>query len=109
LLGFLFLVTDKNREAFLMPALTALIETIARYKNNVTAKVISASPIDDKQTALLKKVLSGKLGKNVDISLKIDQSVIGGPYIYVDGYYIDWTVKKRLRDLAIHMKEGCSV
>jgi F0F1-type ATP synthase delta subunit len=56
----------------------------------------------------MKTVLSKKLNKDVDLSLKIDPTIIGGPYILVDGYYLDWTVKTRLRDLTVYMKEGCS-
>jgi F-type H+-transporting ATPase subunit delta len=108
LLGFLFLVTEKNREIFLIPALTALIGLIERYNNKVTAKVFFASAPEEGHLAEMKELLSRKLKKTVEISLKVDPSVIGGPYIYVDGYYIDWTVKTRLRDLTIHMKEGCS-
>ena len=108
LLGFLFLVTDKNREAFLLPALTALIERIKKHKNIVTANVLLASEYDEKQAAAMKDMLSEKLGKTIELSMKVDPSLIGGPYIYVDGYYLDWTVKKRLRDLTVHMKEGCS-
>ena len=108
LLGFLYLVADKNREAQLLPALTALIGIIERYNRKVTAKVLSAAPYDENQAESLREILSKKLDKFVELDLKVDPSVIGGPYIFVDGYYIDWTVKKRLRDLTIHMKEGCS-
>jgi len=108
LLGFLYLVADKNREAFLLPALTALIAMIERSMNKVTAEVLSAAPYDEKQAETLTRVLSKKLNKNVELSLNVDPSVIGGPYIYADGYYIDWTVKTRLRELTIRMKEGCS-
>jgi len=108
LLGFLFLVTDKNREAFLLPALTALIGIIERQMGKVTAMVTFATELDDKQIAEMVEILSGKLDKTVEISLKVDPSIIGGPHIYVDGYYLDWTVKTRLRDLTVHMKEGCS-
>jgi len=108
LLGFLYLVADKNREAFLLPALKLLIGVIERHNKKVTARVLSAAPYDEKQAESLKKILSKKLDKIVELDLKVDPSIIGGPYIHVDGYYIDWTVKKRLRDLTIHMKEGCS-
>ena len=108
ILGFLFLAADKNREVFIVPALTALIETIERHNNKVTAKVKSATPLDESQATELRALLSEKLSKTVELSLKVDPSIIGGPYIFVDGYYIDWTVKKRLRDLTIHTKEGCS-
>jgi F-type H+-transporting ATPase subunit delta len=108
LLGFLFLVVDKNREAFLVSALMALIEKIKHHKNIVTARVLLASEYDEEQAAAMKDMLSKKLGKTVELTMKVDTSLIGGPYIYVDGYYLDWTVKKRLRDLTVHMKEGCS-
>ena len=108
LLGFLFLAADKNREAFLIPALKALTSMIERHEGKVTAEVIAAVAYDDTQIAALKDMLSKKLGKKVSISMKVDESVIGGPYIFVDGYYINWTVRKRLRDLTVHMKEGCS-
>ena len=108
LLGFLFLVTEKNRESYLLPALTELIDMIERYKGKIKANVYFASEVDKKQLAIMKKTLSKKLNKDVELILKIDPIIIGGPYILVDGYYLDWTVKKRLRDLTVYMKEGCS-
>ena len=107
-MAFLFLVVDKNRETFIMSALDALISMIERSMRKVTADVFFAAAIDDKQLAAMKDLLSEKLNKQVDVQLKVDPSVIGGPYIFVDGYYLDWTVKKRLRDLTVQMKEGCS-
>jgi len=104
LLGFLYLVADKNREAFLVSALTALIAAIDRHNNKVTAKVLSAAPYDNKQAEKLKIMLSKKLNKDVTLSMKVDSSLIGGPYIYADGYYIDWTVRKKLQDLNISLK-----
>ena len=107
-LGFLYLVADKNRESYLLPALTALIELIEHHNRKVTARVLSATPFDEKQAESLRETLSAKLDKTVKLDLKVDPTIIGGPYIHVDGYYIDWTVKKKLRDLTVHMKEGCS-
>ena len=107
-LSFLFLTADKNREAYLLPALAELIGIIERYNKKVTAEVMSASAYGEKQAEELRAMLSEKLGKHVELSIKVDPSLIGGPYIFVDGYYIDWTVKRRLRDLTVHMKEGCS-
>ena len=108
LLGFMYLATEKNRESYILPALTRLVALIHRHQNKVTAKVISAIAPDDGQIAEIKEVLSKKLSKTVEVSMNIDPSVIGGPYILADGYYIDWTVKKRLRDLTVYLKEGCT-
>jgi len=108
LLNFLYLAADKNREAFIMRSLTMLIELIERHNNIVTARVKSATPLDEEQAAELKTLLSEMLSKTVVLSMEVNPSVIGGPYIYADGYYIDWTLKKRFRELKVHMKEGCS-
>jgi len=108
LIGFLYLATDKNREAFIVPALEALIGMINKHNKRVTANVSTAAELTDEQITEMRNMLSKQLDKTVEISLKVDPTVIGGPYIFVDGYYLDWTVKKRLRDLTVHMKEGCS-
>jgi len=105
MLGFLYLVVDKNRIKYLFPALNVLISNIERRNNIVMAKVFSASPFDETQAGTLREMLSEKLNKHCELDLKIDASVIGGPYIFVDGYYIDWTVKKRLNDLTVSLKE----
>jgi len=105
LLGFLYLVADKNRESYLISALDTLIGTIERHNKIVTARVLSAAPYDENQAEDLRAMLSKKLEKHVELDLKVDPSLIGGPFIFVDGYYIDWTVKKRLRDLTVNLKE----
>jgi len=105
MLGFLYLAVDKNRIKYLFPALDMLISNIERRNRIVTAKVYSAAPFDETQAKALSKMLSDKLDKQCELDLKIDSTVIGGPYIYVDGYYIDWTVKKRLNDLTLSLKE----
>jgi len=108
MLNFLCLTADKNREAFILNALFLLIDIIKRNNNIVTAIVKSATPLDENQAGELRTQLSKSLSKTVELSMKVDPSIIGGPYILVDGYYIDWTVRRRLRDLTDHMKEGCS-
>jgi F-type H+-transporting ATPase subunit delta len=109
LLGLLYLVIDKNREVYFLPALKVLIEMLERYRGKTTAKVISAAALSKKQTDTLKKQLGKKLDKQVDVSVKVDPSAIGGSYINADGYYIDRTVRKQLHELTVHMKKRCGV
>jgi len=107
LFALLRLVIDKNREQFFIPAIRALIGLIERHQRKTTATVVSAAGLSAAQVASLKKILSEKLNKAVEISFKLDPSVIGGPFINVDGYYIDRTIKRKLLDLAANMKVGC--
>jgi F-type H+-transporting ATPase subunit delta len=103
------LTIDKNREAYLIPALTALIEKVERFQKKIVADVTSASELDTKQVATLKDELSKKLDKKVELSVTVDPSLIGGPYIRVGGYLMDLTVKMRLHELSAGMKEGWGV
>jgi F-type H+-transporting ATPase subunit delta len=108
LLGFINLAIEKNRQTFIISTLVAYINLIKKHKNIVMAKVISAAELDSNQATELRDSLSERLGKTVTLSMKVDPSVVAGPYIYVDGYYLDWTFKTRLSDLVVHMKEGCT-
>lgn len=107
-LGFLCLVAEKNRQKYLHPALSKLISNIEQHKNLVKAKVLSATPYDEAQSESLRLMLSRKLRKTVELEIKVDPDLISGPYIFADGYHIDLTVKKRLHDLTVKLKEGCS-
>ena len=104
MLAFLNLAIEKNRQSFIISALNAYIDLIKKHKNIVTAKVITATELDSNQTTELRDTLSKKLKKDVTLNVKVDPSVVAGPYIYVDGYYLDWTFKTHLHDLTIHMK-----
>ena len=99
MLGLLYLAIDKNREAYLLPACNVLIGMIERHQRKATAKVLTAVALDDSQAEALRQMLSQKLHKQVGLSIKVDPSVIGGPYIYVDGYYFDRTIRSRLRGM----------
>ena len=104
LLGFMRLVVSKNREAFLLPALNKLIEMIKAHKLQTTAKVVSAVPLTDAQAAQLTALLQKKLGKQVDVTVLVDPSVIAGISIHVDGYFLDRTVKTMLKDMKESLK-----
>jgi len=67
-----------------------------------TAQVTSAVRLNQHQISALKTVLSKKTGKQVDISLRTDTSLIGGLHIHVDGHVVDSTVKKQLRDILLN-------
>jgi F-type H+-transporting ATPase subunit delta len=106
LLNFMYLVIDKNREPYLVPALSSLIGLIENRQRKTTANVITAAELSAEQAEALKQMLSKKLDKQVELSTKIDPAVIGGLYILVDGYLIDRTVKTQLNQLTVSMREG---
>jgi F-type H+-transporting ATPase subunit delta len=106
LFGFMRLVVLKNREVFLLPALNKLVDMIKEYKHQTTAKVVSAVPLTDAQAAQLVETLSKKLGKQVDVTILVDPSVIAGISIHVDGYFLDRTVKTMLKDMKESLRSN---
>jgi len=79
-----------------------------RNENGV-ARVISATELSESQASAITNMLCKKLNKQVEISLNIDPSVIGGLYIHVSGIIIDRTIKKQLADLRDAAKRGDAV
>jgi len=106
LTGLLYLAITKNREAFLVQAYTDLIGLVERYQKKARAKVISAAELSEEQVESISTMLSRKLNKNVIITAEVDPSLIGGIYIYVDGYYIDRTIKTRLNEMKNNIIKG---
>ena len=99
LIGFMKLAIAKNREAFLLPALTKLVEMIKLHHFQVTARVVSAVPLTQEQVARIRVILTKKIGKQVEIKLKVDPSQIAGVRIHVDGFLLDRTVKTMLKNM----------
>jgi len=102
--GFLYLLIAKNREGIMISALTEFADMVNLHNGKIEAAVVSAAVLDDGQLAALKDLLTKKLNKQVKISAKVDSSLIGGLYIYVDGRLIDYTIKKQLNDLKDSIK-----
>ena len=106
LFNFMKLVVSKNREAFLLPALSKLVEMIRVHNNQTTAKVVSAVPLTDQQAEELTRVLEKKLNKQVDLTVFVDTSQIAGISILVDGYFLDRTAKTMLKNLKETVRKG---
>jgi F-type H+-transporting ATPase subunit delta len=96
---FLKLLIKKNRESIMPSALTVFINMGKRISGLAEANVVSAEELDNAQVTALKGTLSKKLGKQVELTLQVDPSLIGGLYIYADGHYMDYTIKKQLIDM----------
>jgi len=99
LMGFMKLAIAKNRETFLLPALTKLVEMIKLHKYQLTARVVSAVPLSDVQLTKISQVLTSKLGKKVEINLIIDPTKIAGLSVHVDGYFLDRTATTMLKNM----------
>ncbi len=65
----------------------------------VSAEVFSVVPLSEEQKVKLCKKLEKITGKTVVLDCKIDEKLIGGVTVKVDGRIIDGSVKRRLDDI----------
>jgi len=102
--GMVYLAITKDREEFLIPALSVFIDMINNHKLKTTARVTSAVALSETQISAIRTALSQKLSKQVDIISKVDSEIVGGLTIFVDGYLIDRTLKRKFKDLKENLK-----
>ena len=68
-------------------------------KNIVSVKGTVASELDESEFVSLKSSLNSALGKNIDLSLKVDDSLIGGIRLRIENTFLDATVQNQLYTL----------
>lgn len=67
--------------------------------------VISAYPLEDNQRQQIEKVMTKRLGKKIEITTRVDQSLIGGAIIRAGDSVIDASLKGRLQQLSLIIAE----
>lgn len=80
-----------------LPAIVhRFVELAAESREHAVAEVRSAIPLDDDQQARLAEALGRATGKQVEVKVVIDESVIGGLVARIGETVIDGTVRHRL-------------
>lgn len=83
-----------------LPAIIAkLVERAAAEKQRAVAEVRSAIPLDDDQKHRLAAALANATGKQVELKVIVDPSVLGGIVATVGDTVIDGSVRTRLDQL----------
>ena len=101
---FLGVLADNGRLSELKAVIKAVRALAAGHRNETTAEVTSAFPLDDRQVAALKTNLKTRLGRDVAIDAKVDPSLLGGIVIRHGSQMIDASIKTKLNNLALAMK-----
>ncbi|MBS1270524.1 MAG: ATP synthase subunit delta [Gammaproteobacteria bacterium] len=87
--------------------LTAMPEVASQYQamraeaeGTIDAEVLSAKPIGDERAAVLSKALEKRLGRKVNLTVREDDSLVGGAVIRAGDLVIDGSARGRLEKLA---------
>jgi F-type H+-transporting ATPase subunit delta len=104
--NFLKLVASKRRLFFVSQMIADYGKLNDAFRGVTRAKVTSAVPLSDEHVAALKdslRAISG--GKEVDISVKLDPSLIGGLIVQLGSRMVDGSLKTKLNAIRTRMKE----
>jgi F-type H+-transporting ATPase subunit delta len=99
-------VVAQNRRLFAVRAvLKDFRALVARHKGEVTADVTLAKRPDDRQLAAIKDALRAVTGKDVQVDVKVDPSIIGGLIVKVGSRMVDSSLRTKLKSIKHAMKE----
>jgi F-type H+-transporting ATPase subunit delta len=96
LLGFL---VEQGRVKDLPRIIEALVELAGQQRRRAVAEVRAAIPLDQAHRARLAEALEHATGKDVELKLLVDPSVIGGVMARVGDQVFDGTIRRKL-DMA---------
>ncbi len=97
--GLISILIKKGRSGEIINTLEMYNELVKKHNNIIDAKIVSSVKLSEERIEQIKDKLSNNLNKEVQVEVEIDESLIGGLLIRVDGRIIDGTIKKRLEDI----------
>ena len=93
------MIVGAGRGADLSRIADRVVQLGAQQRGKVAAEVRSAVPLTDEQQARLAEALKTSTGKDVEVNVVIDPSVMGGLVTQIDDQIIDGSVRSRLGQL----------
>jgi F-type H+-transporting ATPase subunit delta len=103
---FLKLVTANRRLFAVRDMIKAYRELVAEHKGEATAEVTVAERLKDEHVAALRSALKTVSGKEVDLDIRIDPSIIGGLVVKLGTRMVDTSLRTRLNAIRHAMKEA---
>lgn len=97
--GLVQLIVGQGRASELPAIVRAVVEAAAASRDKAVAEVRSAVPLDVATTERLAAGLSRATGKNVEVKVTVDESVIGGIVARVGDMVIDGSIARRVDSL----------
>ncbi len=104
--NFIKLVASKRRLFAIRDIIRAFDAMVARHKGEVTASVGVAEPLSDEHLKALKSALNSVTGKDVDLKVEVDPSIIGGLVVKLGSRMVDSSLRTKLNSIKTAMKEA---
>lgn len=103
---FLSVLTANRRLFAVSDVIHAFRALVAKYRDEATADVTVAEPLNDKNLDALKSSLKSVTGKDVALNVKIDPAIIGGLVVKLGSRMVDTSLRTKLNSIKHAMKEA---
>jgi F-type H+-transporting ATPase subunit delta len=100
------LLAQNGRARDLTAVIAGFDALYARHTGVVAAEVISAAPLDAKQTAAIKAALTQALGKTPEMTTRVDAGLLGGLKVKVGSRLFDASLKTKLDQMKFALKRA---
>jgi F-type H+-transporting ATPase subunit delta len=98
-------VVARNRRLFAAEdMIKGFKQQLAQHRGEIAAEVQSAMPLNDEQLAALKDKLKSSYGKDVQLTAKVDPSLLGGLVVKVGSRMFDSSLRTKLMNLKVVLK-----
>jgi F-type H+-transporting ATPase subunit delta len=104
--NFIKLVAAKRRLFAIRDMIADYLKLYDAERGVTRAEVTAAAPLSDSHVAALKgALLESTRGKDVEVAVKIDPSIIGGLIVKLGSRMVDGSLKTKLNAIRTRMKE----
>jgi F-type H+-transporting ATPase subunit delta len=101
--ALLGLLAENGRIDYLPEIAEQFEELVAEDQNVTDVEIVSAVPLDARQTARLANSLRSRLGREVRLHCRIDAGLIGGAVVRAGSLLIDGSLKGKLTRLETEL------
>lgn len=98
-MAFIRLITSRRRESLLEGIAASFVRQYKVHKNILVAEITSAIPLDDKLRTQLKGLFKDIDFSALEMTEKVDPSIIGGFVVRVGDQQIDASLSQRIGEL----------
>ena len=104
--NFLQVLTANRRLFAVNDVIRAFRTLVAKFRGEATAEVTVAEQLSDKNLDALKAALKSVSGKDVDLNVNVDPSIIGGLIVKLGSRMVDSSLRTKLNSIKHAMKEA---
>jgi F-type H+-transporting ATPase subunit delta len=105
-MNFILLLLKKNREAMFATIAREFGKLVDKHHKRVRALATTAVPLDPQSNAKLKHLLDKAFRADVVIDSHVDDTILGGIIVNVDGQVLDASLKSQLRRLRDQLSQN---